>query len=197
MSFLSSVQRVSGVPQWTVVELGASGGERVLSLMGSAKHEGAPPRLRPCEEGSSAASEPRNADAERRADPGVTAGRDQRFPNRENWRGVEGHAGERGEIPPLLKRDVIRQTAVEVLVSGRPGEPVAEQWRGRVRKRPAGVEPGRQFPRFVNVPGGMVRRATRELPSRSNLLSGDNDDAVNVGPGANNTPGPVSRSLEV
>ena len=62
-SFLSYVRPAGTLPSRTSI------------LMGSAKHGEAPPRLWLCEKGSSAAFEPRNADAERRAEPGVAAGR--------------------------------------------------------------------------------------------------------------------------
>jgi 3D (Asp-Asp-Asp) domain-containing protein len=60
-----------------VVEHEEPGAGRVVSRLGKRSTSKQPPRLWPCEKGSSAASEPRNADAERPANAGVTAGRDR------------------------------------------------------------------------------------------------------------------------
>jgi len=74
-SFLGYVQRVLRSQAMAVVENTAPIGGRVLIPIGKRSTEEQPSRVRPCEKGSSAAFEPRSADAERRANLGVTTGR--------------------------------------------------------------------------------------------------------------------------
>jgi len=74
-SFHSCVRRVLRSRWLAVVENRAPVGGHVSILLGKRSTKKQPPRVRPCEKGSSAAFEPRSADAERRADLGVTTGR--------------------------------------------------------------------------------------------------------------------------
>ncbi len=79
--------------QLTVGERTTSAAGQVLSPMGKRSTKKQPPRLWPCEKGSSAAFEPRNADAERRANLGVTVGRDrpskERRPDGSMWMRIQ------------------------------------------------------------------------------------------------------------
>ena len=78
-SLLGCVQRVLGSRQLAVVELEAPVRGHVVIPMGKRSTRERPPRVRPCKKGSSAACDPRSADAERRANPGVTGEREPHF----------------------------------------------------------------------------------------------------------------------